>query len=127
MPNRSYARSLVSAAVALVWLAVFSTTTALARAPIPEGGVVALGGSLSQTGGLVTVTAKVKIAPGFHINAHEPDEPYLIPTVLRIEAGELSFDKIDYPDPKSETFPFSPDKPMLVYEGGFEIEVEPAE
>ena len=45
--------------------------------------VVQLGGHVEKaSGGGAMVRAIVKIAKGFHINAHEPDEPFLIPTVL---------------------------------------------
>lgn len=84
--------------------------------------VVQLGGHVEKaSGGGAMVRAIVKIAKGFHINAHEPDEPFLIPTVLELRSEEITFDEPNYPEPLSLTFPFSPDKPMLVYEGTIEI------
>lgn len=83
--------------------------------------VVKLGGYVEHTADSVQVRGILEIADGYHINAHVPDEVFLIPTVLTLEAEGVSFAAPIYPKPEAQTFPFSPDKPMLVYDGTIEI------
>ncbi|MDG2308101.1 MAG: cytochrome c biogenesis protein CcdA [Candidatus Binatia bacterium] len=84
--------------------------------------VVKLGGHIETSeAGSVSVRAIVEIASGYHINAHVPDEPFLIPTVLTLGADGIEFAKPTYPEPDSQEFEFAPDKPMLVYDGTIEI------
>lgn len=67
-------------------------------------------------------TVRVVIAPGWHINAHEPDDEFLIPTTLTLEPpGGVSIGAIRYPEPVSRVLPFSAGKPMLLYEGEVRI------
>jgi thiol:disulfide interchange protein DsbD len=67
----------------------------------------------------------VNLSPGWHMNAHEPLEEYLIPTVLRVTGPEgFGVEKIAYPEAKLLEFAFSPDQPLAVYEERFEIGVE---
>jgi hypothetical protein len=60
----------------------------------------------------------LKIRPGFHINAREKSEAYLIATDLKVDfptgftAGEVL-----YPKGTLRNFSFSKDKPLNVYEG----------
>jgi hypothetical protein len=60
----------------------------------------------------------VEIARGFHMNSHQPSEPYLIPTTVTTELppGIKLLDTI-YPLGKLEKFAFSPTKPLDVYTG----------
>jgi len=62
---------------------------------------------------------RVSISKGWHVNAHETLDEFLIPTVLEIEAIP-GFDPrgVAYPGHKMATFSFSPD-PMAVYEDEF--------
>lgn len=83
--------------------------------------VVKLGGHVEHADGAVRVRAILEIADGYHINAHVPDEVFLIPTVLTLTAQGVAFEEPTYPEPEAQTFPFSPDKPMLVYDGTIEI------
>jgi Disulphide bond corrector protein DsbC len=64
------------------------------------------------------VAVVLKIRPGFHVNAHEVSEEYLIPTELRpaVPAG-FKMGAIDYPKGTLETFAFSKNKPLNVYTG----------
>jgi hypothetical protein len=85
--------------------------------PADAAPVVKLGGHVEEADGSVRVRGIVEIAEGHHINAHVPDEVFLIPTVLSLEADGVTFHEATYPEPEAQTFPFSPDKPMLVYGG----------
>jgi len=62
------------------------------------------------------VAVVLKIRPGFHVNARQVTEDYLIPTDLRAEvpAGFKVSDVI-YPPGTLETFTFSKDKKLNVY------------
>ncbi len=64
------------------------------------------------------VAVVLKIRPGFHINAREKSEAYLIATDLKYElpAGFTSGEAI-YPKGTLRNFAFSKDKPLNVYEG----------
>jgi thiol:disulfide interchange protein DsbD len=60
----------------------------------------------------------LKIRPGFHINAREKSEAYLIATDLKAElpAG-FTAGEVGYPKGTLRNFSFSKDKPLNVYEG----------
>ena len=91
--------------------------------------VVKLGGDVEPgSDGSASIRAVVEIAEGYHINAHVPAEKFLIPTILSLDAEGISFGEPTYPEPESQEFPFSPGKPMLVYDGTIEIlaRAEPA-
>lgn len=62
------------------------------------------------------VAVVMKIRPGFHVNAREVSQDYLIPTDLRAElpAG-FKLGAISYPKGTLQTFSFSKDKPLNVY------------
>lgn len=63
------------------------------------------------------------LSKGWHVNAHEPLEDYLIPTVLAIQEQEgFTFKGVAYPEHKLYTFSFSPD-PLAVYEEVFVLGV----
>ena len=89
--------------------------------PADAAPVLKLGGHVEEIDGSVRVRGIVKIADGYHINAHVPDEVFLIPTVLTLEADGVTFEEPTYPEPEAQTFAFSPDKPMLVYDGTIEM------
>jgi thiol:disulfide interchange protein DsbD len=67
------------------------------------------------------VVATVKVANGYHVNAHRPNEEFLIPTALTLQSAGVTFEEPVYPDPKEQKFSFAGDKPLLVYDGSFEI------
>ncbi len=63
------------------------------------------------------IAAVLKIRPGFHINAREKSEDYLIATDLRSEApAGFQLGEVSYPKGALHTFTFSK-KPLNVYEG----------
>jgi Disulphide bond corrector protein DsbC len=67
-------------------------------------------------GAAFQVAVVLKIRPGFHVNAREVTEDYLIRTDLRAEvpAGFKAGDVL-YPKGTMQTFPFSKNKPLNVY------------
>lgn len=70
----------------------------------------------AQPGSIVNIAVIVHINSEFHINAHQPGEEFLIPTVLKFEPLEkVSFGRIIYPEPEMLKFAFS-DEPLAIYE-----------
>jgi thiol:disulfide interchange protein DsbD len=67
------------------------------------------------------VAVVAKISPGFHINAHQPSEDYLIPTKITAELPSgLFVVETNYPRGVMRAFSFSK-TPLRVYEGSFTI------
>src|SRR6266567_6003528 len=70
------------------------------------------------------VNLNFRVAAGFHINSNAPKDEYLIPTSLKMDLPtDIILGKIDYPEGKDLTFPFSPDQKLNVYSGDFTIAV----
>jgi thiol:disulfide interchange protein len=72
----------------------------------------------------VRVAVAVVLEAGWHVNAHQPLEEFLIPTELSFP-GDAPFTvgRVVYPEHKLFTFAFSPD-PLAVYEERFALGVE---
>jgi cytochrome c biogenesis DsbD-like protein len=67
-------------------------------------------------GSAFQIAAVLKIRPGFHINAREKSEDYLIATDLRAEApAGFQLGDVSYPKGALHTFTFSK-RPLNVYE-----------
>lgn len=95
----------------------------LGAAPVARAsGVAELSGRIEPAGeGAARIVASVAVKPGFHVNAHRPNEEFLIPTVLTLTAAGVTFDEPAYPAPKEQKFSFAGEKALLVYDGTFEI------
>jgi Disulphide bond corrector protein DsbC len=112
----------------------------IAHVRIPALFLALMGSTFAQTGkapsvsmapvGLVTaqraaqtkVTLNFRVASGFHINSNTPKSEFLIPTALKMDLPtDIILGKIDYPDGKDLTFPFSPDEKLNVYSGDFDV------
>jgi thiol:disulfide interchange protein len=74
-------------------------------------------------GGAFQIAAVLKIRPGFHINAREKSEDYLIATDLRgdVPAG-FQLGEVSYPKGALHSFTFSK-KPLNVYEDTITLRV----
>ncbi|MGD9764441.1 MAG: protein-disulfide reductase DsbD family protein [Candidatus Binatia bacterium] len=74
--------------------------------------------SAEASGRTVGLTVAAKIAPGWHINAHQPKQPFLVPTTLKLAlpAG-VTADDPRYPEPLTRSFSFAGDEQLSVYEG----------
>ena len=70
------------------------------------------------------IAVVAKISPGFHVNAHQPSEEYLIPTKVTAElpAGVFLVETA-YPRGVMRAFRFSK-TPLRVYEGSFTIRMK---
>lgn len=71
------------------------------------------------------VAVVASIVAGYHVNSHNPTDPYLIPTTVSAELPK-GFQLVDtiYPPGVEERFPFSPDKPLNVYSGSFTLRLK---
>ena len=76
-------------------------------------------GRLSRSGERLVVTATIE--SGWHVNAHQPRDAFLIPTTLQVTppAG-IAVGAIEYPKPVERKLAFSED-PLLLYEGTIEM------
>src|SRR5439155_2031976 len=91
--------------------------------------VVELSGRIEpDPAGGARIVAVASIASGFHVNAHRPDEEFLIPTELTITSPGVAVEEAHYPAPVAKRLAFAGDKPVLVYDGSVEISahVQPA-
>jgi len=71
--------------------------------------------------GAIVVT--LTIPHGCHIQSHDPAEPFLIPTTLRLDAPEgLALGPVEYPGGEKESFDWSP-VVIDVYRGATEVVV----
>jgi hypothetical protein len=75
----------------------------------------------ARRGTVVSVKLSCQLQPGFHVNSNKPADDFLIPLRLTWEKGVLDAPEVVFPKALSKTFGFS-EKPLLVYEGTFEVE-----
>lgn len=70
------------------------------------------------------LTLTIRLEPGWHVNANDPDRPYLIPTTLEIDppAG-TTIAGIRYPEAVVRRLAFAAGMPLRLYEGTFTIRV----
>lgn len=76
-------------------------------------------------GGQTAVEVISEVDRGWHINAHQPTETFLIPTEVRLNlpAGVFA-EALTYPTAEWKTFAFAGGKELLVYQGRFSIATE---
>jgi hypothetical protein len=103
----------------LLLVAVVALTSAPQQVPSPKDVVApTIYVSLAPVGrgSQFQIAAVLKIRPGFHINAREKSEDYLIATDLRAEApAGFQLGDVSYPQGALHSFTFSK-KPLNVYE-----------
>lgn len=74
----------------------------------------------SATEAVLTIT----LEKGWHVNANDPDRPFLIPTTLEVaDAEKVGVASIRYPDAVVHGLAFAPGTPLRLYEGTFVIRV----
>jgi len=75
-------------------------------------------------GGSAELMVSATIAPGWHVNAHIPSEPYLIPTDLSIASPpEVEIGEVRYPEGEPIAFAFNPGKKLATYQGTITLTV----
>ena len=69
-------------------------------------------------GGETGLTVWAEVERGWHINAHKPAEPFLVPSEVQLTLPPgVTADTLIYPKPDRKTFAFAEGKELLVYEG----------
>jgi DsbC/DsbD-like thiol-disulfide interchange protein len=77
----------------------------------------------ARAGGSVALVLDVTLPPEVHVQAHEPDDPLLIPTEVSLDVPDgITVQSLTYPEP-SELTQAGRDKPLLVLGPSFEIGV----
>jgi thioredoxin:protein disulfide reductase len=114
--RRARAAAALTAAAVILLLASAASATVTARWRL-------LAQPAGERGSTVLVL-DVTVEPGWHVNAHDPDRPYLVPTVLTIEppAG-VRVAQIRYPEPVIRRLAFAGAAPLRLYEARFAIDV----
>ena len=103
-------------------LTALGVCTLVAVPSARASGVAELSGRIEPAGdGAARVVASVAVKAGYHVNAHRPNEEFLIPTELTLEAPGVTFEEPSYPEPQEQKFSFAGDKALLVYDGSFAI------
>jgi len=74
-----------------------------------------------KRGAPAVVTLKVELPAGFHANSSKPNDPNLIPLLLKWTGGPLQDGVISYPKPQLEQYTFTAGKPISVVTGAFEL------
>jgi thiol:disulfide interchange protein DsbD len=111
-------RLLLSCCAALVVLAWSATSRAadpkVALAITPAPATLAR----DANGGTLELTVAATVASGWHINAHQPTEKFLVPTTLTLTlpAG-VNVSPVTYPEPHPQRFAFAGDLQLKVYSG----------
>ena len=75
----------------------------------------------AKRGAPATVTLKVNLPAGFHMNSNTPTDSNLIPLTLKWTGGPLEGAVITYPKPQLEIYSFTAGKPYSVVTGAFDI------
>jgi thiol:disulfide interchange protein DsbD len=74
--------------------------------------------------GETELTLTVVLEEGWHLNANDPDRPYLIPTTLEIDPPPgTTIERIRYPEAVVRSLAFAAGMPLRLYEGTFAIRV----
>ncbi|HEU4520846.1 MAG TPA: cytochrome c biogenesis protein CcdA, partial [Thermoanaerobaculia bacterium] len=77
-----------------------------------------------RDGDKVEGTVTAVIADGWHINSAKPLDEYAIPTELTLDPATATLTGVTYPQHKMQSFSFSGDKEIAVYEHTIEIPFE---
>jgi len=69
------------------------------------------------------VTFSFHIAPGYHVNSHQPSLPELIPTELHfsLPGSDIVIGRIRYAAGELKSFAFDPTQQLSVYSGDFMV------
>ena len=106
--------------LALLWVIAASVAPAAASAAGPSIETTWKIAKGSVTEAVLTVT----VEKGWHVNANDPDRPFLIPTTLDVtDAEKVGVASIRYPDAVVHGLAFAPGTPLRLYEGTFAIRV----
>ncbi|MDP8928158.1 MAG: hypothetical protein M3O70_06170 [Actinomycetota bacterium] len=86
-----------------------------------DPGTISVEASARRYADKVELTLWLHIPDGAHVEAHEPPDPALIPTV--VEFTDLEARSVSYPEPVEKDLGL-PGPPLLVYEGSISVTAE---
>lgn len=105
-------------------LVLLLSAAALAQTPGPSVEMAPAGVTPVTRGKPNSVELDFRVKQGFHVNSNRPNSPYLIPTVLKLDAPtDIVIGAVGYPAGRNLTFPFAPDEKLNVYSGDFALDV----
>jgi hypothetical protein len=109
----------------MAWLLVLLTSIAVAQeGKAPRVSVAPVPLVTAPRAAQTMVNLNFRVASGFHINSNTPKSEFLIPTALKMDLPtDIVLGKIEYPEGKDLSFPFSPDEKLSVYSGDFTVAV----
>jgi hypothetical protein len=122
-----------------VWILGLAAVSALGQSPRIEGLGLPAGHSEGPVKNVVlfvfpeqvtvpagkstTVALHFRVAPGLHINSHNPKDEFLIPTTFSIPDGAgVKLDAAVYPPGVEMTLPLDPKTKLSVYTGDFTLQ-----
>jgi DsbC/DsbD-like thiol-disulfide interchange protein len=105
-------------------LLVAASSAAAAQAIRPRATLVVVTPEVTlAAGSTITVSLRVELPAGVHVQAHKPKDPLLIPTVLTIDApAGIAVTSVSYPSP-AELSQAGRVEPLLVLGPVFDIAV----
>jgi hypothetical protein len=105
------------------WAVTLLVASAFAQSgKAPSVSMAPVGLVTAQRTKQTSVDLDFRVASGFHINSNTPKSEFLIPTSLKMDPPtDIALGKIQYPEGKDLSFPFSPDEKLNVYSGDFTI------
>jgi hypothetical protein len=107
-----------------VLFAALTTALVAAQGAGPSVEMAPAGVTPVKRGEPSPVELDFRVKQGFHINSNHPNSPYLIPTVLKLDAPtDIAIGKVDYPPGRNLSFAFAPDEKLNVYSGDFSVKV----
>ena len=107
---------------ALIGLLAIISTSALAVAAGPK---IETKWQKASADGAPELTLTVTLEGGWHVNANDPDRPYLVPTTLDVTPPDgAKVESIRYPDAVVRSLAFAPGTALRLYEGTFPIRVK---
>jgi hypothetical protein len=74
-----------------------------------------------KRGAELSAKIAVSLGEGYHVNSNTPHEAYLIPLKLTWTPAPLEVASVIFPKPHDQKYQFSPDQPLSVFTGNFEI------
>lgn len=105
-------------------LVLLLSAAALAQTAGPSVEMAPAGVTPVTRGKPNSVELDFRVKQGFHVNSNRPNSPYLIPTVLKLDAPtDIVIGAVGYPAGRNLTFPFAPDEKLNVYSGDFALDV----
>src|ERR1700681_2315062 len=111
--------------IALSFLALFVSATALAQGSSPSVTVLPIGTVVVARGGRAPLNIELQVNKGFHVNSNKPNDELLLPTVVHLNPPEgIMIMNIQYPEAEQLALPFMGNDKLSVYSGHVTVSAE---